>query len=243
MQDQTIIKLKEVNSTNEFAMDLLRTGKAENFTLIISENQISGKGQKGNKWLSEAGKNFTGSLICYPNLKPERIFYLNMITSLAVCDTIKSFADVRVEIKWPNDILFNKEKIAGILIENQIKGNALAASVIGVGMNINQVEFDESLNATSLHVIGEKTFPLEEITTVFLNQFRIYFDQLNQGFFAVIEKNYLKHLYGLNQSLRFEDSSGVFQGQIQGISEDGRLIILKENEKKKYDLKEVKFIF
>src|SRR5687768_10725094 len=127
----TTIELASVDSTNNFAKDLLRSEKPLEGTLIFAHEQSQGRGQKGNSWISEKDKNLTLSIILYPHfLEAEKQFFLNMAISLAVKDFCESFLDKEIKIKWPNDIYHHNQKLGGILIENTISGNKIASSIV-----------------------------------------------------------------------------------------------------------------
>lgn len=120
---------------------------------LSPNGQSRGRGQRGNSWSSSAGANLTFSVVLCPGfLETAQQFYLSKAVSLAVCDTVESFG-VRPQVKWPNDIYIDGRKVAGILIENDLAGNFLSRSVVGIGINVNQTEFDPALpNPTSLAV-------------------------------------------------------------------------------------------
>jgi BirA family biotin operon repressor/biotin-[acetyl-CoA-carboxylase] ligase len=143
------IKLDKIGSTNSYLYDLNTVTKQVNGTIVSARNQTLGKGQKGNTWHTEEDKNLTFSVLTYPKTKPKYAFYLNIIASLAVHKALSDL-NIHAKIKWPNDILVNKKKIGGILIENQINADGINQSIIGIGLNVNQSVFKTNLNATSI---------------------------------------------------------------------------------------------
>ena len=149
---RNLIKVKTIASTNNYALELLANNEPIEGTAIMAEYQQSGKGQRGSGWLSDEGANLLVSLIFYPRfLSPNNQFYLNIIASLAVMETVNNFCRADVKVKWPNDVYANERKIAGILIENSIRGSQIFSSVIGIGLNINQTSFPQfDVEATSL---------------------------------------------------------------------------------------------
>jgi BirA family biotin operon repressor/biotin-[acetyl-CoA-carboxylase] ligase len=238
------IKLDETSSTNSFAAELLKTKPAENGTTVLTQAQTSGKGQRGNSWISQPWKNLTCSVIYYPTITADKMFYLNIITSLAVADVLEKIGCKKIQIKWPNDILIDKKKIAGILIENQIKGSKIQCSIIGVGLNINQTEFPQEINATSIQLELGNSCDVQEILTDLHRSLDHFVRYLEKGEFNLLKEKYYERLFGLNEETRFRDSTGEFEGKITGISEPGNLIIQKKNtgEIHSYDLKEIQFL-
>ena len=154
-----LIKLDAIDSTNDFLKSLASQDELDNFTVVTAENQTKGKGQMGSKWQSESGKNLIMSVLVkeflYDN---EQVFNLSVIVSLAVIDALKSLNIPDLCIKWPNDIMSYNKKVGGILIENTIKSDGRIVSVVGIGLNVNQTNFDHLPNASSLAVICKTQF-------------------------------------------------------------------------------------
>ena len=148
-----------------------------------------------------------------------------------------------IKIKWPNDILVNKKKIAGILIENQFNGNNLASSVIGVGLNVNQTEFGElALTATSLNQELHQEFDIETILNTLCSKLEKWYLKLKANQYNDINLAYIDKLYGLHQTLSFIDVNNTeFEGTIVGVAIDGKLILKTNGETILFDLKQLKF--
>ncbi|MFI5140988.1 MAG: biotin--[acetyl-CoA-carboxylase] ligase [Bacteroidia bacterium] len=131
---QHILELDAAESTNTYATNLIKEIQVAEGTIVFTHNQTKGRGQVGNTWQAETGKNLTFSMVLHPNfLAVEKQFYLSKITSLAVFGMLTEFLNTSlydIKIKWPNDILVNDKKIAGILIENILRGNFLQSSVM-----------------------------------------------------------------------------------------------------------------
>jgi len=167
------IHLSEVDSTNNYARQLLQDSLPVEGTLITASNQTTGRGQRQRQWESAPNYNITASYILRPVfLAADRQFMLSAAVALGVHDTILNFYShfpAQVRIKWPNDLLVGTQKIAGILIENTLRGKSIDASIVGIGVNVNQVDFSADLKATSLVKILGEDFDLDEVLTE-LNQ-------------------------------------------------------------------------
>jgi len=247
---QKIIKLDSVGSTNDYANELLshglnlayrQAGRGEVFdgTVVYALSQRAGRGQRGNRWESEPCKNLTFSIVLYPVfLGAEEQFMLSKVISLGICDYVNSVinnpafnkVECGVKIKWPNDINIGDEKVAGILIENSIRNNEIVHSVIGVGLNVNQTRFGNNIpNPTSLKLITGENFDLEICLGDLCSCVEARYLQLKSGKKKEISNDYLKVLYRYQQMGIYEISGNPFAAKITGISEQGKLILEKED--------------
>ncbi len=235
------IFLPECPSTNSAAMDFLKIGSASHGTLILTDNQTQGRGQRGNTWHAEPKQNLTFSLIIKPGfIVPAQQFQLHLMVSLALVDVLDEFVSP-VRIKWPNDIYIGKKKIAGILIENNLRGGKIENAVIGIGLNVNQTIFPHLSSATSLCLVTDKVYDREELLELIVLKIEKYFLKLKNGDVQSLKQAYLNSMMGYNEALKFEDASGVFTGIIRGVSEAGQLIVERAGNQQHYDLKEVKY--
>ena len=149
MSSSKIIKVNATRSTNDKVKMLIKSKKILSGDLIVAKYQYGGRGQRTNKWYSSYGKNLLCSLFYMPlDIKSDRTFLINQVVSLAVLKTIRKFNNEKCLIKWPNDILSVNKKIAGILVENSLSSDKVNYSIIGLGININQVFFKRLPNAT-----------------------------------------------------------------------------------------------
>jgi BirA family transcriptional regulator, biotin operon repressor / biotin---[acetyl-CoA-carboxylase] ligase len=238
---KTQIYLPTCHSTNEYACNLLTNENPLEGTLIITHVQTAGKGQRGSSWEAEPGKNLTFSLIFKPFfLSIDRQFYLNIIISLAVRDTVAEFLQTSLKIKWPNDIYLNNKKIAGILIQNSLQKNHLINSVVGIGLNVNQELFSDKKAISMMNHAG-KELPLETILAVLLEKIEANYLKLKTGDQTTLMQRYLSHLFRYNEQHSFLSQGNSFLGIIEGIEESGRLIIQTESDRKTFDFKEVEF--
>ena len=238
---QELIKLETVDSTNNFAANMLEKDVLSDGTVIMAYSQTAGKGQMGNKWLSDPGSNLTCSIVLKSiKLPVNEQFRLTMITSLSLIDVLSELG-LKPQIKWPNDIFINGRKIAGVLIENTIHGAFLKHSIVGVGINIKQTVFKD-MNATSVVLEGGNTTTNEMLAT-FLQRFEhLYLNTLNSNW-QDLKAQYFKHLYGYVKDFRFVENGEEKTGQIMDIDTFGRVEILAENNRKLYDLKTISFVF
>jgi BirA family transcriptional regulator, biotin operon repressor / biotin---[acetyl-CoA-carboxylase] ligase len=240
----SILYLNETDSTNQYLINLLELKKLDEGTAVVSFTQTKGRGQRGNKWQSEPGKNICYSIVIHPEFIPARNqFIISQVIALAV----KSFLDdytKNISIKWPNDIYCNNKKIAGILIENQLNGSLISNSVIGIGININQENFVPELpNPTSLFQITGKEFDLEELSNKLHNKIVLSLEELSRETEDDIQRFYVNNLYRRDGFHAYRDEKGDFSAKIRGVNAQGNLILEHEDGTvKSYAFKEVAYI-
>ncbi len=239
-----IIFLPSLTSTNTYASQLLKKSSLPEGSVIYTNYQSAGKGYFGNKWESDDGKNILVSIILYPSfVKPEDQFYISMAVSLAICDFLGSYS-VDCNIKWPNDIYVNNDKIAGILIDSAISGETIEYTVVGIGLNINQEKFSNAVpNPTSLNLQSGKKYNITDCLTKLLVTIDNRYRRLISGEADLVKKEYTSKLYRYNQWCGFMDINGSFKGRIDSVASDGRLVIERSDSKYyRYAFKEVEFI-
>lgn len=239
---KNLVYVPECHSTNTLASELCQRTSTTEGTIVITDNQTKGRGQRGNTWLSDPFKNLTFSLILRPTfLKPADQFNLTMAISLALRDFLTHSILGSVKIKWPNDLLVNDKKVCGILIENTITGEAIQYSVVGIGLNVNQ---DSNLieTATSMKAMAGHDFSLPDECSRLCEFLERRYIQLRSGKITELKNDYLSSLYGKGEPRRFEDVTGEMQGVIEGIDQHGRLLIETPAGLKSYDLKEIRLI-
>ncbi len=217
----------------------------ENFTVVVAESQIKGRGQQDSLWLSEPFKNLTFSVyISFKNFKIKHKKNLLFAISLAVYEAIIKETKLHISIKWPNDILSGNKKICGILVENSIQKDKIRHSVVGIGLNVNQINFSEAINkVSSLKLLTQKNYDLDVLLKTIVSKLKKRINQLENKEFEKLEADYLKVLYKKNTPTMFKDSKGVlFMGFISGISKEGLLQIELEDETiREFGIKEVSF--
>jgi len=241
----SIIKLNAIGSTNSYLRELHTNSKLEDYTAVLTLNQTLGRGQMGSIWESESGKNLTVSVLKRLKGVPAyEKFNINMVVSLSIISALSKFQIKNLSIKWPNDILSESYKLGGILIENIIKNNQVRSSIIGIGLNVNQTQFNNLPRASSLRLISGNNFDIEEILNEIISQLRIHFNLLSKSPNAIRDA-YIAQLFRLNKPSTFEDITGeLFTGYIKGVSDYGYLQVLVEDEIiREFDLKEVKLLY
>lgn len=240
-----IIKLDAIDSTNDYLKQLARVTNLENYTMVLANEQTNGKGQMGAKWVSEKGKNLTMSILIKDvQLDNQNIYDFNIAVALSIIKVLKNIQIPNVFIKWPNDIMAENKKLAGILIENTIKPDGSINAIIGIGLNLNQTNFDDIPQASSLKCITGKTYEQEEIAILLKDSL-----ETNR---ATIEKHsdslwddYHNNLYKINYPSPFEDKEGIrFMGIIKKVTHDGKLVVqLEDDSITHFEVKEVKMLY
>lgn len=236
-----LIFVPECHSTNTLALELSQKPSTSDGTVVITDNQTAGRGQRGNTWQTEPGKNLTLSVILKPTfLQVKDQFFLNIFASLAIYDLLQSKTD-RVNIKWPNDIYVNGKKLCGILIENQIRGLQVSNTILGIGLNVNQQNFSKS-SATSLSLETGENYDLASLLQELLSHLEARYLQLKAGAYQILKDDYLNVLYWLNKLHVFESNERQFEGKITGVDEFGRLLIETLNGTEVFEVKQVSYV-
>jgi BirA family biotin operon repressor/biotin-[acetyl-CoA-carboxylase] ligase len=219
-----LIYLPSCHSTNDIAAELVRENFREG-TVVITDHQTNGRGQRGNSWVTDPGLNLTFSVILKPSFIPvQNQFLLSKFVSLAVCAYLETYSN-EVKIKWPNDIYMGDQKLCGILIENSIQGMRIANSVIGIGININQTVFEND-RATSLSQALKHPFSLhEEFVKIVHHLDALYFKSKTSRGIAEIDQDYLLNMYAYNQDRPFLVNGSPVTARIKGVTSWGKLII------------------
>ncbi len=245
---QNKVFLPETYSTNSYAIELLKNVNAIEGTVVFTHKQTQGKGQRGNSWMAEPQRNTTLSLILKPSfLNSKNAFYLSKITALALYDVLTEIlndSQFDIKIKWPNDILVNSKKIAGVLIENSILNEAVQWSVIGIGINVNQSYFGSLTLATSLNLLTGKEYNLDTVMEFLFKHYEKWYLRLKKSDLNLIDEAYKKLLFKLNEFSEFEQNNIRFKAKVLGVDENGLLVLEMENKTQKtFDIKDVQFIY
>ena len=241
-----IIKLNAIDSTNSYLRRLSNEGGVENYTVVTANYQTQGRGQMGTIWASENAKNLIFSVFKRVSwLDKKYPFLISMVASLAVLKALRKLGVPKLSIKWPNDILSEDKKICGILIENVIKQNSLDSTIIGIGLNINQTDFENLPKASSLKAVTGRVFNLEEVLHLILDELKNAFEVLKKGRYKALKEEYGNHLFRKDKPSSFMDSEGcVFTGIIKSVTLRGGLKIqLEDNIVKEFNLKEISLMY
>ena len=247
MGEQTrIIKLDATDSTNLYLKELLQSVKLDDYTVVVAKKQLKGRGQMGTVWQSEEGKNLTFSVLkSFDALHVEHQFLLNIGVSMAVFDVLHGLSVPNVSVKWPNDIMSGSQKICGILIENVLKGPLVGHAIIGIGLNVNQTNFENLGKASSLKLLTGNTFDLDELLHNILNRLQHHLNGLEAKTVSQLLPSYEKLLFRKDKPSTFTNAQGdMFMGFIRHISPAGKLVLeLEDQIFKEYDLKEVTLLY
>lgn len=244
--DFTVEWHNSVTSSNSICAQRCEEGAAEGL-VIAAMFQEMGRGQRGNSWESEAGRNLTFSILLRPgHLRVDEQFYLSKVAAASVCDWVSAYVSGDdVTIKWPNDIYIGDSKVAGILIENSFSSAMLGTSVVGIGINLNQQTFPDDIpNPTSLGLATGMEFDLHSSLAEFLECFARRYELLSdeQSRFQ-LDEYYLKKLYRRDLYHGYCDKNGNFKAKIAGVKPTGELVLqLPTGELRVYAFKEVMFL-
>jgi BirA family biotin operon repressor/biotin-[acetyl-CoA-carboxylase] ligase len=240
---KNLLILPECPSTNTFAAELSQAGHAPEGTVVITHHQTSGRGQRGNSWESGKGLNLTFSAVVNPVfLTAVQQFLLNKAVALAIHDVVKKLVPERINVKWPNDIMIGDKKVCGVLIENQLTGEKLSRSVIGIGLNVNQKEFPVT-TASSISNHLSKEINLVQLFEDLLQSLEWRYLQLKRNELAKLNDDYLNALYKLNELSRFVVDEIEIEGVIRNVDTNGKLIVEIDNKMRAFDLKEIKYVY
>jgi BirA family transcriptional regulator, biotin operon repressor / biotin---[acetyl-CoA-carboxylase] ligase len=239
--------LNSVDSTNKYAHELISKINPIEGTVIRAEEQYAGRGQFGSEWESKPGENITISIILCPKfLLVKHQFYLNAAIALGVYDFVNELCpSAALSIKWPNDMYIGDKKVAGLLIENILRGIYLDKTIVGIGININQSVFDPNLpNPTSLCLETQKKFEINDLLLQLYAHLERQYFRLQKGSLTEILQDYHKCLFGTNLNRKYKLSDGsIIEAEIVGVEENGRLLVKHNQTIRSFDLKEISVLF
>lgn len=225
-------KLDATDSTNSYLKELVREGALHNWTVVSTGQQIRGRGQQGAIWFSDSGKNLTFSLLIKDiGLKATDQFLLNCAISHGIFKVLKAYEIPRLKVKWPNDIMSGSSKLAGILIENSLINDSIAYSIVGIGLNVNQKKFPPYLpDAVSMKKLTRQNYDLDEILEALVGNIKSEIGLIERGQYETLRTNYIENMYRRNTPHMFRAPGGEpFMAQIQGTTENGLLMLRKED--------------
>lgn len=235
---------KRLNSTNLYVSQMLSKHPATEPFWVRTDDQFAGRGQGSHTWISEAGQNLTGTLAIFPHqLAASRQFDLSKTFALAAAGFLELFTD-EIRIKWPNDLYAGDRKIGGILIETSILGKFIDHAILGIGININQLEFYRDIpNPISISMLTGLRYDLTEMENLFLETFRNRYSLIESGNFEEINDQYINKLYRFREFANFKTVDKIFSAKILGVSEYGHLILQTNSDTiQSYAYQEVEYI-
>ena len=225
------IKHDSLTSTSSFLSDLLKHQDLEEGSVVIADYQDAGRGQGEHSWLSTRGENLLMSLLLFPAfLSAKWQFHLLRVASLALCDALETLG-IDTVIKWPNDILTSRGKIAGILIEHSITAGTISRTIVGIGLNLNQTVFPPfPIAASSVHLETGKNVDVAEVGELVESSLMSRYYSLKAGQTEQLEKDYLGRLYKAGLPTVFEAGEESFEGLIRGVNDYGELMVEHKGE-------------
>lgn len=239
------IYIPQTISTNVSLAEICSKGYTGNLTCVYSSFQTDGRGQRGNKWESEDGKNLLFSFVVFPKELPAKEhFILLQITALALYDTLSLYTE-GISIKWPNDIYWEDKKICGTLIENDLSGMNIERSISGTGVNLNQKEFRSNApNPISLSQITGHDYEIDDILHKIMTSASKYYFMYENGESETIRRKYFNAIYRKDGFHWYKDNNGKFEATIENIEKDGRFILKdRKGNVRKYLFKEIEYVF
>lgn len=240
-----LIKLSATSSTNDFLKNLSATTELKNYSVVWADVQFSGKGQMGSKWITEGAHNLTFSVYLENTVdSAEDLFTLNVIVANAVIRSLNQLNLTNIYVKWPNDILSYNKKIAGILIENSFQASGTIRSIIGIGINCEQMNFDFLPQASSI----KKQY---QVVPDRLQLLTLVVDYIKESMTAISDTSanewqyYHDNLFRKDLVSTFENKNGaLFNAIIKKINRQGQLVVQLENDDLKcFNLKDVKLMY
>ena len=241
-----LIKLSAIDSTNDYLKELASKHVLQNYTVVTTNHQRMGRGQMGATWISEPGKNLTFSLLLYNVLDNiDSIFSLNVAVATAIIEVLKNENIPDLKIKWPNDIMSANKKVGGILIENIIKSATDIQSIIGVGINVNQRNFEGLPQASSLCLATGQFYNCDELLEKNVEKINLNVVQLSEGKANDIWESYGNLLFKKGLPMPFENQQKQrFMGIIQGVNQTGQLeLLLEDDSVQVYGIKEIQMLY
>lgn len=243
-----LIFLPLCRSTNDTARIMADDGDLKEGGVVLTDRQTSGRGAGGTSWEAEAGKNLTFSLLLEPRfLEASRQFDLSIAVCLGLLNGVRTLFEAEAVknnflLKWPNDLCFGNEKIAGVLIENTLSGYHIQQSIAGIGLNVNQEKFEEK-RAMSLCLIAGQSFRLRDVLTALLSEIEKNYEFLRNGEVEMLRSAYHKSLFGFGEERLFSDGKNQFRAEVAGVSPEGLLKLRTSSGIQFFDFKTVKWIW
>lgn len=229
-----IVIFERLDSTNSYAKQLASEGDEEG-TIVIADDQYAGRGRHGRAWVVEAGTSLTFSVILRPVIAPEYIGILSLYAGLAVTEAIARHSRIAPACKWPNDVLLEGKKFCGILSEAVFSKGKLGATIIGVGLNVNQLELPHELRhrATSLALVNNRIYNLAFLLANILQELEYWYGYIQSAQQNVILERWLTHTEMIGQEITIDQQGTIIRGTATGLADDGGLIIQSNGKEMK----------
>lgn len=241
---RTLYRYQEIPSTNLIAKQMIANSEPVHGSVIMADFQTNGRGQMNNVWESAAGQNLLTSILLMPkNCTIKQQFIYNFMVSIAIAKTVEHFGCTNVNIKWPNDILVQRQKICGVLIENFIQQMHISHFIIGIGLNVNQIHFSERLKqTTSLKLETGIDFSVIDVASVLFQAMETLIERFQRKEFGEIRRQYFSRLFQYQEEHLYCLPNGEqFIGEIVGVNEIGQLQVRIGNQLKSFSNKEIIF--
>ena len=243
-----VVAFDKLESSNLFIMQDESKHDFTEGTVVWAKSQTSGIGQSGNSWVSEDGKNLTFSVVLHPVFLPvAEQFALHKALSVAVCNTLRQILPQRndIKIKWPNDIYIGTKKVCGILVNNIVSENIYRTAVAGIGLNVNQTNFDASLpNPSSLKIVAGSDFELFDVLEKILQNIGVWYNILKENELNLLDEAYFGQMLNFGEKKTYRYHGTELQATISGVDRFGRLLLqTADNQSLVCDIKELTYIF
>lgn len=233
-------RLSSVDSTNNYAAKLVHLSEWPEGSVIVAEEQTAGRGRRTKHWESEPGKNLLCSYIFHPHfLTAGKSFMLNMVASLAVHDLLAEFG-ISSRIKWPNDVLTSRGKIAGILIESHVRGQFITAAVIGIGLNVNQRSFQYA-GCDSIALHRSSDLDLDDVLLKLHSCLEARYLKLRTNRFSIAEE-YNRKLFGRGEFHSYQFHDGELRANLIRVDDDGTALFRRDDGDRRCSLEDVTLI-
>lgn len=241
-----IIKLNAIDSTNTYLKSLTKNVSLEDEVVVVAQNQTNGRGQMGAEWQSKTGQSLTFSMFKkFFNVELSCQSYISFAVAIGIKKGLKKLQIPSVSIKWPNDILSYNKKVCGVLIENKIEGTKITGSIVGIGLNVNETEFKDLPQATSLFLATGVKLDLQEVLQILSETIFEELKRMSINNYDSLKEEYENELYRKDQVSAFEYPNGErINGMIKGVTQLGELLVEKENETiDKFEVKQIKMLY
>jgi len=218
----TLVELATVGSTNDHARQLAKNGYPSG-VVVWAHEQTAGKGRQGNSWVSDPCNLFM-SIILRPKVNAVQLGQLSLLTGVALANILTSIAPstIRIQLKWPNDLLINRKKLAGILVETESQGlHRVPWVVIGIGVNVVSAPD----NAISLYDMGIKTHEAGHVLELLAIEIQTLAGQWERDGFEPVRTAWLKHAYNLGETITVRLPKETLSGTFDGLDRTGALLV------------------